>query len=46
MVVGFLVRPTAVGLIIVMAVAIAQVRWRHGFFLNCALEPGKGMATR
>jgi uncharacterized membrane protein YphA (DoxX/SURF4 family) len=24
-----------------MAVAIAQVHWRHGFFLNWALEPGK-----
>jgi putative oxidoreductase len=42
MVVGFLVRPAAVGLIIVMAGAITQVHWRHGFFLNWALEPGKG----
>src|SRR3984893_9281277 len=42
MVVGFLVRPAAVGLIIVMVVATAQVHSRHGFFLNWALEPGKG----
>ena len=41
MIVGFLVRPAAVGLIIVMVVAIAQVHWRNGFFLNWALEPGK-----
>ena len=42
MIVGLLVRPAAVGLIIVMVVAIATVHWRHGFFLNWSLEPGKG----
>lgn len=42
MIVGLLVRPAAVGLIIVMLVAIATVHWRHGFFLNWSLEPGKG----
>jgi putative oxidoreductase len=42
MIVGFLVRPAAVGLIIVMVVAVAQVHWSNGFFLNWALEPGKG----
>ncbi|HEV2056580.1 MAG TPA: DoxX family protein [Methylomirabilota bacterium] len=42
MIVGVLVRPAAVGLIIVMLVAIATVHWRHGFFLNWSLEPGKG----
>ncbi len=42
MIVGLLVRPAAVGLIIVMLVAIATVHWRNGFFLNWSLEPGKG----
>jgi putative oxidoreductase len=42
MIVGLLVRPAAVGLIVVMLVAIATVHWRHGFFLNWSLEPGKG----
>jgi putative oxidoreductase len=42
MIVGFLVRPTAVGLIVVMLVAITKVHWAHGFFLNWSLEPGKG----
>jgi putative oxidoreductase len=42
MIVGVLVRPAAVGLIIVMLVAIATVHWRNGFFLNWSLEPGKG----
>jgi len=41
MIVGLLVRPAAVGLIIVMLVAIATVHWRNGFFINWALEPGK-----
>jgi putative oxidoreductase len=31
-----------VGLIIVMLVAIAKVHWSNGFFINWALEPGKG----
>ena len=42
MIMGLLVRPAAVGLIIVMLVAIANVHWRNGFFLNWSLEPGKG----
>lgn len=42
MIVGLLVRPAAVGLILVMLVAIAKVHWRNGFFLNWSLEPGKG----
>ena len=42
MIVGFLVRPAAVGLIIVMVMAIAKVHWPHGVFLNWALEPGEG----
>jgi putative oxidoreductase len=42
MIVGLLVRPAAVGLVMVMVVAIAKVHWRQGFFLNWALEPGKG----
>ena len=39
---GFLVRPAAVGLIIVMLVAIAKVHAPNGFFINWSLEPGKG----
>jgi putative oxidoreductase len=42
MIVGFLVRPAAVGLIVVMLVAIAKVHRQNGFFLNWSLEPGKG----
>jgi putative oxidoreductase len=42
MIMGLLVRPAAMGLIIVMLVAIATVHWRNGFFLNWSLEPGKG----
>ena len=41
MIVGLLVRPAAVGLILVMLVAIAKVHWPNGFFLNWSLEPGK-----
>jgi len=41
MIVGLLVRPAAVGLIIVMLVAVATVHWRNGFFINWSLEPGK-----
>lgn len=39
---GFLARPAALGILIVMAVAIAKVHAPHGFFLNFALTPGKG----
>ena len=42
MIVGLLVRPAAVGLIIVMLVAIVTVHSKNGFFINWALEPGKG----
>jgi putative oxidoreductase len=42
MIVGFLARPAALGLIVVMLVAIAKVHGQHGFFLNFALTPGKG----
>jgi putative oxidoreductase len=40
--VGLLARPAAVGLIVVMLVAIAKVHARHGFFLNFSGTPGKG----
>lgn len=39
---GFLARPAAVGLIVVMLVAIAKVHARNGFFINFANTPGKG----
>jgi len=42
MLVGLLARPAAVGLIVVMLVAIAKVHGRHGFFLNFSGTPGKG----
>ena len=40
--VGFLARPAAVGIIVVMLVAVAKVHAQHGFFLNFAGTPGKG----
>lgn len=42
LIVGLLTRPVAIGLIIVMLVAVAKVHARNGFFLNFALTPGKG----
>lgn len=39
---GFLTRPVAVALIVVMLVAVVKVHWANGFFLNFALTPGKG----
>ena len=42
MVFGILVRPSAVGLILVMLVAIAKMHWPNGFFINWGLQPGKG----
>ncbi len=42
MIVGFLARPAALGLIVVMAVAIVKVHAKNGFFLNFALTPGQG----
>lgn len=40
--VGFLARPAALGLVVVMLVAIAKVHGRNGFFLNMMMTPGKG----
>ena len=40
--VGFLSRPAALGLIIVMLVAIERVHWPNGFFINWSLQPQKG----
>jgi putative oxidoreductase len=40
--VGLLTRLAALGLIVVMVVAVATVHWRNGFFLNMSLQPGKG----
>lgn len=42
MLVGFLTRPAALGLIVVMLVAITKVHARNGFFLNWYVTPGKG----
>jgi putative oxidoreductase len=42
MLAGFLVRPAALGLVIVMLVAVAKVHWANGFFLNMSMTPGKG----
>ncbi len=41
-VVGFLARPAALGLAVVMVVAIATVHAKHGFFLNMHMIPGRG----
>ncbi len=42
MLAGFLARPAALGLVIVMLVAVAKVHWKNGFFLNMSMTPGKG----
>ena len=42
MILGFLARPAALGLIVVMLMAIKKVHARHGFFLNWSLAQGKG----
>ena len=42
MLLGVLARPAAVGLIVIMLVAIAKVHGRHGFFINFEGVPGKG----
>lgn len=42
MLVGLLARPAAVGIIVVMLVAIAKVHGRNGFFINFSGTPGKG----
>ena len=40
--IGFLARPAALGIIVVMLVAIAKVHGRNGFFINFSGTPGKG----
>ena len=40
--VGFLSRPAALGLIVVMLVAIAKVHVPNGFFISWSLQQGKG----
>ena len=42
LIVGLLARPAALGLTIVMLVAIAKVHGRNGLFLNMQGTPGKG----
>jgi putative oxidoreductase len=42
LIVGLLARPAALGVIVVMLVAIAKVHWRNGLFLNFSGTPGKG----
>ncbi len=42
MLVGFLVRPAALGLIVMMLVAISKVHWPNGFFINWEMQQGKG----
>lgn len=42
LIVGFLARPSALGLVVVMLVAVAKVHGRNGFFLNMMMTPGKG----
>jgi putative oxidoreductase len=42
LIIGVLARPSAIGLIGVMLVAVAKVHARHGFFLNFAMTPGRG----
>jgi putative oxidoreductase len=39
---GFLARPAAAGIIVVMLTAIAKVHGRNGFFINFSGTPGKG----
>ena len=41
MITGLLVRPAAIGIMVVMFVAITMVHGKHGFFLNLGV-PGKG----
>lgn len=42
LIVGFLARPAALGIIAVMVVAISTVHVKNGFFLNWTLTPGQG----
>ncbi len=41
--VGFLVRPAALGLVIFMAVAIWKAHWKHGYFLGHPGAQGSGI---
>lgn len=42
LILGVLARPSAIGLIGVMLVAVAKVHARNGFFLNFSMTPGRG----
>jgi putative oxidoreductase len=42
LVLGFLTRPAALAVLIVMIGAIVKVHAQHGFFLNMSQTPGKG----
>jgi len=42
MIVGLLARPAAIGLIVIMLVAIVKVHAKNGFFLNFYMTPGRG----
>jgi putative oxidoreductase len=42
LILGFLTRPAALAVAIVMVGAIAKVHWANGFFVNWSLTPGKG----
>ena len=39
MIIGFLSRPAALSLIVIMLVAVSKVHWKHGFFLGS--QPGQ-----
>jgi putative oxidoreductase len=42
LIMGFLARPAALGIIAVMLVATSTVHLKHGFFINWAMTPGQG----
>lgn len=42
LILGFLARPAALGILVVMLVAMKIVHAKHGFFLNASMTPGKG----
>jgi putative oxidoreductase len=42
LIVGFLARPAALGLVVVMLVAIGTVHIKNGFFINWTMTPGQG----
>ena len=42
LIIGFLSRPAALGIIVVMAVAITKAHKGNGFFINWAMTEGKG----